>query len=292
MCRSDSLAKKNVPGHSMYAGLILGFILLLISCPSGVKAQGNLLITPRRVVFDGSRRVQELNLANTGQDTATYNVSIVQYRMKEDGSFEEISEPDPGQNFADKFIRFFPRTVTLGPNEAQVVKMQLTNTGKLVPGEYRSHVYFRAVPRQVALGEEDTTRDSTAVSVRLVPIFGITIPVIIRMGEPTTHVQLSNLKLETENDTINSLGLTFNRTGNMSVYGDLKVVHVSPTGLETQVGVVNGIAVYTPNEIRRFRMDLDKKAVVDYHSGSLVVTYSTQSDVKPEKYAESELKLQ
>ena len=292
MCKSDSLPKKNVPGHSLYVGLILGFILLLIICPTGVKAQGNLLITPRRVVFDGTKRVQELNLANTGQDTATYNVSIVQYRMKDDGSFEEISEPDPGQNFADKFIRFFPRTVTLGPNEAQVVKMQLSNTGKLVPGEYRSHVYFRAVPKQLALGEEDTTRDSTAVSVRLVPIFGITIPVIIRMGESTAQVQLSDLKLETENDTINRLGLTFNRTGNMSVYGDLKVVHVSPEGTKTQVGTVNGIAVYTPNEIRRFRMDLDKNAVVDYHSGSLVVTYSAQSDVKPERYAESELKLQ
>jgi P pilus assembly chaperone PapD len=275
------------------AGLVFAWLVFLsVIAISGVMAQGNLLITPRRVVFDGSKRVQELNLANTGQDTATYNVSIVQYRMKEDGSFEEISEPDTGQNFADKFIRFFPRTVTLGPNEAQVVKMQLTNPGKLVPGEYRSHVYFRAVPKQVALGEEDTTRDSTAVSVRLVPIFGITIPVIIRMGEPTTQVQLSDLKLETENDTINRLGLTFNRTGNMSVYGDLKVVHVSPTGLETQVGIVNGIAVYTPNEIRQFRMDLDKKAVVDYRSGSLVVTYSAQSDVKPEKYAESELKLQ
>ena len=292
MCKSGTSSKKNVSGHVVSAGLILGFILLSVICPSGVKAQGNLLITPRRVVFDGTKRVQELNLANTGQDTAKYNVSIIQYRMKEDGSFEEITQPDPGQNFADKNIRFFPRTVTLGPNEAQVVKMQVTNTDKLVPGEYRSHVYFRAVPKQVALGEEDKTRDSTAVSVKLVPIFGITIPVIIRLGESTTKVGLSDLKMEMVNDTINRLELTFNRTGNMSVYGDLKVMHVSPAGAETQVGVVNGIAVYTPNTQRRFRMDLDKKAVVNYRTGRLVVTYSAQSDTKPEKFAEAELKLQ
>ncbi len=292
MCKSEIVQQKHVQHKAKYIRLILScLVFLTVICPSGVKAQGNLLITPRRVVFDGTKRVQELNLANTGRDTAKYNVSIVEYRMKEDGSFEEITQPDPGQNFADKNIRFFPRTVTLGPNEAQVVKMQVTNTGKLAPGEYRSHVYFRAVPKQVALGEEDKTRDSTAVSVKLVPIFGITIPVIIRVGESTTKVSLSDLKLEMVNDTTNRLDVTFNRTGNMSVYGDLKVVHVSPTGKETQVGTVNGIAVYTPNAIRRFRMDLDKKAVVDYHSGSLVVTYSAQSDIKPEKFAEAELKL-
>ncbi|MFA5820282.1 MAG: hypothetical protein WC854_13525 [Bacteroidales bacterium] len=275
----------------IYFILVLGLMLISILTSPEVLAQGNLLITPRRVVFDGAKRVMELNLANTGQDTAKYNVSIIQYRMKEDGSFEEITQPDPGQNFADKNIRFFPRTVTLGPNEGQVVKMQVTNTDKLAPGEYRSHVYFRAEPKQVALGEKETQRDSTTVSVKLIPIFGITIPVIIRVGESTTKVSLSDLKMEMVNDTINRLEITFNRTGNMSVFGDLKVIHVSPAGFKKQVGMVNGIAVYTPNSVRRFRMDLDKKAKVDYHTGSLTVTYSAQSDTKPEKFAEAELKL-
>src|SRR5512133_2226295 len=123
---------------------LLGLMLVMLFTTREVRAQGNLLITPRRVVFEGQKKTQELNLANTGSDTAKYNVSIVQYRMKEDGSFEEITVPDPGQNFADKNIRFFPRTVTLAPNEAQVVKMQLTKSDQLLPGEYRSHVYFRA----------------------------------------------------------------------------------------------------------------------------------------------------
>ena len=291
MCKTGFSLKQYINHKSKKGFFVSGLLLLSIICTTGAMAQGNLLITPRRVVFDGARRVMELNLANTGQDTAKYNVSIIQYRMREDGSFEEITQPDPGQNFADKNIRFFPRTVTLGPNEAQVVKMQVTNTDKLTPGEYRSHVYFRAVPNQVALGEEEILRDSTAVSVKLVPIFGITIPVIIRLGESTTKMTLSDLKLAMVNDTTNRLEITFNRTGNMSVYGDLKVFYVSPSGMATLVGVVNGIAVYTPNTVRRFRMDLYKKVKVDYRTGSLMVTYSAQSDTKPEKFAEAELKL-
>jgi len=270
---------------------ILGLLLFTSICYSDGLAQGNLLITPRRVVFDGTRRVMELNLANTGQDSAKYNVSLIQYRMKEDGSFEEITVPDPGQNFADKNVRFFPRTVTLGPNEAQVVKMQVTNMDKLAPGEYRSHVYFRSVPKQVALGEEDANRDTTAVSVQLTPIFGITIPVIIRVGESTTKVTLSDLKLEVVNDTTNRLQMTFNRTGNMSIYGDLKVIHISPSGKDTPVGTVNGIAVYTPNPARKFLVDLDNDKHVNFHSGKLIVTFSSQSDTKPEKYTEAVLEL-
>ena len=254
-------------------------------------AQGNLLVTPRRVVFDGSRRVMELNLANTGQDTARYNISFIQYRMTTEGTFEEITEPDPGQFFADKHLRFFPRSVTLAPNEAQTVRMQVVGRENLAPGEYRSHVYFRAVPNEVALGEEDPNRDTTSVSVRLIPIFGITIPVIIRVGDSATEVYLSDLALEKGDNEALYLKMSFNRSGNMSVYGDLNVTHVAPNGTETRVGVVNGIAVYTPNTIRNFRIALDNQSGVDFSSGKLLITYTAQSDVRPETYATAQLEL-
>jgi len=266
-------------------------ILISIISSARVVAQGNLLITPRRVVFEGQKRTQDLNLANTGIDTAKYNVSIIQYRMREDGSFEEITTPDAGQNFADKNLRFFPRSVTLAPNEAQVVKMQVTRADQLSPGEYRSHIYFRAVPKQTALGTEEVKKDSTSIGVKLIPIFGITIPVIIRVGESTTKVNLSDVKLEIVNDTIARLQFAFNRSGNMSVYGDILVEHISPSTVITQVGTVRGIAVYTPNSVRRFQMELDKNAKVDYRSGNLKITYTSQSDTKTEKYAEAVLPL-
>jgi len=272
--------------------LIVLFGLIILPCitATSLMAQGNLLITPRRVVFEGNKKNEELNLANTGKDTATYNVSLVQYRMKEDGSFEEIKEPDPGQNFADKYIRFFPRIVTLAPNEAQVVKMQLFRTTGLPAGEYRSHFYFRAIPKQTALGAEEKPKDSTTLSVKLTPIFGITIPVIIRTGETSAKVTLSDLSFQMM-DTLPRLNLAFNRTGNISVYGDLVVNYVPTAGKATQVGTIRGIAVYTPNLVRRIKIDLTRVAGVDYHTGKLQVTYSAQAEAKKAKFAEAELIL-
>lgn len=270
---------------------IAALIFVIWITAGNIFAQGNLLITPRRVVFDGSKRVMELNLSNTGQDTAKYNVSLIQYRMNEDGSFTEITEPDPGQKFADKNIRFFPRTVTLGPNEGQAVKMQVTNVDKLEPGEYRSHVYFRSVPKQEALGAESSNIDSSTVSVQLIPIFGITIPVIIRVGEDDMKVAITDFKFETINDTTNRVDLVFNRSGRMSVYGDIRFFYIAPSGKEIQVGAVNGIAIYTPNLIRRFWMNLDNVKGVKFNEGKLKVIYTSQSDYKRVTYAESVIDL-
>jgi hypothetical protein len=275
-----------------FPGLIaVGFLIMTIE-GQPVKAQGNLLVTPKRVVLEGNKRSMDMNLSNTGGDTATYAISFVQIRMREDGGFEQITEPDPGQRFADRFLRYFPRQVTLGPNESQTVKVQLLRSNELTAGEYRSHFYFRAIPKEKPLGEkEKAVLDSTSFSVRLTPIFGISIPAIIRVGESTMKVTLSDLAFKYQNDTIPLFTFNFNRTGNMSVYGDIAVDYVSSDGKVTRVGIANGVAVYTPNTIRRFQMNLIKTPGIDYKSGRLKVSYSAPSDVKPAKYSEEELIL-
>lgn len=285
--------KLNVARYSKFLFSLAAIALFTIFDSLPATAQGNLLITPRRVVFEGSKRVAELNLANTGKDTAKYNVSIIQYRMTENGAFEEITEPDPGQLFADKFIRFYPRTVTLAPNESQSVKMQVVNSDKMTPGEYRSHVYFRAVPKQSALGEANNQADTAAVSVQLIPIFGITIPVIIRSGQLDMNVSITDLKLSPATDSTKILDLTFLRSGSMSVYGDIKIVHISSSGKQTPVSTVNGIAVYTPNTKRVFKVEINTKNLpVDLNSGTLRISLLSQSETRPEKYCEADLKLQ
>jgi hypothetical protein len=252
----------------------IGAVLLLqLIFPSGIAAQGNLLLMPRRIVFEGSKRYEEINLANTGKDTARYVISIMHVRMKEDGSFEEITEPGAGENFADKYIRFFPHSVTLGPDESQVVKIQLNRSNELIAGEYRSHIYFRAIPNAAPLGDKQPALDS-GISIKLVPVFGISIP-----------------SVEMAEDTIPVLNMTFLRKGNMSVYGDLSVDYISAQGKTISAGIIKGIAVYTPNPKRHFKLNLEQHPGIDYHSGKLHITYSTAAESKPAKLAEIDLVL-
>lgn len=249
------------------------FFILNPSCYS----QGDLMILPKRLVFDGSQRSQDINLANTGSDSATYAISIIQYKMTEDGNFEEITEPEDGQFFATDFLRYYPRRVTLPPNEAQTIRVQLTKTGNLSEGEYRSHIYFRAVEEQVALGQEETSEKENTISINIKAIFGISIPVIIRNGESTTSIELSDINLELEKENP-KLSIVINRSGNMSVYGDLTVIHVAENGTRTQVGAVKGISVYTPNEKRNFSFFLQNADTIDLQNGKLLISYSAEGN--------------
>jgi hypothetical protein len=269
---------------------IILFIFFSISLHLQLKAQGNINISPSRIVFEGQKKIMELILTNDGQDSAKYSISFVQIRMTEDGVFQNITNPDLGQNFADKYVRIYPRSVRMGPNKTQVVRLQLTNTDKLVTGEYRSHLYFKSLIPQKALTSSDIRKDSS-VLIDIQATFGITVPVIIRVGESTTKMNISDLKIETLTDGTHKLHLTLNRTGNMSVYGDISVMHIALNGKENKIGLIKGVAVYTPNNILRIITNLESNNSVDMKKGKLLVTYSSKSETRPEKFAESELVL-
>ena len=76
------------------------------------------------------------------------------------------------------------------------------------------------------------------------------------LENPLPKVTISDLGFEMVNDTIPRFSMVFNRSGNMSVFGDLSVDHISTQGKITRVGIANGVAVYTPNTKRRFQFNL------------------------------------
>ncbi len=272
---------------SFFLGTLLFFLL-----PFALSSycQGNLLITPKRVIFEGPKRTEEINLANIGKDTATYMISFLEYKMNDDGKFQPVSEDDSTQKYAYKNLRFFPRKVTLGPNEAQSVKIQVIKKNELLPGEYRSHLFFRAMENPRPLGEDEPEKKDSVISIHLTPLFGISIPIIIRSGETSSKVDITNASFKMEKDSLPVLKMTFNRSGNISSYGDITVDYISTEGKITQVGLVKGLAVYTPNIKRNISLALNKSNGVVFKTGKLHIIYSDQSP-RPVKIAEEEICL-
>lgn len=265
--------------------LLSFFAFLIIAIPQ-VSAQGDLMVLPKRLVFDGSNRSQEIHLANTGQDSAIYALSFINYRMTEYGAFEQVESPQEGQRFATDFLRYFPRRVSLGPSEAQTIRVQLNRIVDLEQGEYRSHMYFRAVEKQEALGLEDE-QASDGISINIKTVFGISIPIIIRHGDSTTEVSLSNSSLDLIGE-FPKITMTLNRSGNMSVYGDLKIQYESHTGNTIDLELIKGIAVYTPNSTRIFSVELHNHSGVNFKEGKLKITYTSESG---EELAMTEINL-
>jgi hypothetical protein len=269
-------------------------MILMVLCPGFAQllsAQGDLLVSPVRVIFEGNKQKEEISLVNVGNDSATYSVSFLQYRMTEDGNFEMIVKPEEGQMFADPYLRVFPRKVKLAPRESQVVRLQFRRKPDMLAGEYRSHLYFRAEKENKPLGFDSAKNDPKLMSVEITPVFGISIPVIIRTGEIFVATTLSNLKIEIQQDTIVNLKLSINRTGNISVYGDIVAEYVPETGKPMEIGQVRGVAVYTGTNKRNFSIRLINLKEVNLSTGKIKVRYTSPKDTPSLLYAEKELVL-
>lgn len=276
--------------NSMKKRILLPIISLIIISYSSF-AQGDLLISPRRVVFEGNKQKEELNLVNIGKDTAIYAISFVQYNMKEDGTFKPIEKPDSGQMFADPYLRVFPRRVTLAPREPQVIALQYRRIPNMQPGEYRSHLYFRSEKNTRPLGSANKGKDTAQLVIDLIPIYGMSIPVIIRSGSVNVTTVLNNLMLEANPDSTYSLKITINRSGNISSFGDLRVEFTPLKGKPYEVGRVNGIGVYTNLKKRNISIKLTKSPLMTFKNGKLKVQYQSVGLPKPVIYSEAELDL-
>ena len=219
------------------------------------------LVSPTRVVFTDLDRNAQITLVNHGPETGLYRLSITRMRMALDGRIVEIETAEPGEQFADTLVRFSPRQVELEPGTPQTVRLQFRLPPDLPPGEYRSHLLIRAVPRLEAPVAPDSAVGSE-VRILLTPIFGAAIPVIVRHGrtEATVAIEQATLVPAKAAGEPDQVAFELTRSGTRSVYGDITVSHQGQKGRRQVVARLKGVAVYTPNPRRRLEIPLQSPA--------------------------------
>lgn len=271
--------------------IVLAILITHMGFSLNILAQGSLMVSPSRVVFEGNKQKEQLSLLNMGLDTATYTISFVQRSMKEDGSFVTIEQPDSGEMFSDSYLRIFPRQVTLAPREPQVILVQYRRKADMKTGEYRSHLYFRSEQNYKPLGMGKSGKDTKLLNVQLIPIFGVSIPIIIRTGEVSVSATLSNLELMPLQGSTQNLRLTINRSGNISTYGDITVQYIPARGKPVLVSTVAGVGVYTNIQKRIMILKLETSTIKKFTTGKFKVQYTAKGNIKPFVYAEGELEI-
>jgi P pilus assembly chaperone PapD len=258
--------------------------------PQASPGLGDLQIAPTRVIFDARKRTAELSLTNIGTAKATYRVSLIRMEMSEDGAIREgSSERKAGEVAPEDLIRFSPREVTLGPREGQTVRLQVRKPAELAAGEYRVHLLFRAIPPTPEPNASAKERPK-GLSIKLTPVYGISIPLIIRQGETSAQATITQLSLDTK-EKVPSLRFRIDRSGNQSVYGDIKVVFVPKTGPQETLMEMNGVSVFVPNTFRRFSLPLNLKPGQSLTNGKLMVSYNLPEVDGGAKLAEGQLEI-
>lgn len=262
---------------TLFSRATLGCLALLAPLP----ALSDLMLYPTRVSLEANQRAAQVQLVNRGQKPESYRISVVNRRMTETGQIVAADTPEPSEQFAQEFIRYSPRQVTLQPGESQTVRISVRKPAGLAAGEYRSHLQFDRLPDAEGSAdlEQATKAEPGQVSIKLTALIGASIPVIVRHGENAASVMLDTLALERATPAAGAaegsplLSFHMNRSGNRSVYGNLTASYTPPGGRPVTVGQVNGVAVYVPNALRTAKLPLRLPEGLALQGGVITLRY-------------------
>jgi len=242
--------------------------LLALSVPAEAGV-GDLLVAPTRIVLDG-RKGAEVILNNIGEEPATYRISIEFRRMTEDGSLVDVAEPTAEDKAAEDMIVYAPRRVTLVPHQPQSIRIAARAPQGLPDGEYRVHMLFRAIPPANPVVPASASTDGTThgLHFQLIPVYGVTIPVIVRLGNLEAKAAIANVRLDkTSGKPVVDLDLS--RSGTRSTFGEVRVLK---PGIKNPIAIQRAVAVYKEIGVRHLSVPVDESFQGD-PAGPVTVQY-------------------
>jgi P pilus assembly chaperone PapD len=259
--------------------------LLLIIVPNTSYSQA-IVLNPNRIVFEGKDRKAQLTVNNPSDEEQTYRIQVLKKRMLENGKIVDLDEPLEDEKFANKLIRYSPRTFTVPPKSSQVVRVSLRKPKDLEEGEYRSHMRVGVVPK----AKPPSINSDDKVSINIQVNYGITIPLIVRHGDLDYKVSIGDTSVSKDEKGGYVLNTEFNREGSSSVYGDISILHKNSAGDTNVLKFLPGISVFYPTPKRTFSLPLTIPENVDISSGSILVKYVPRDKGK-ELFAQKEISL-
>ena len=236
------------------AGLALIGLSALMSAAAPAAAQGDLLVAPTRIILD-NRRGAEVILSNIGAEEATYRIGLELRRMQPDGRLVPVSKDEANsfEQAALGMLRYAPRRITLPPGQPQSVRLAARPAADLPDGEYRVHMSFKAIPKPRSATAP--AEASEGVSIQLIPIYGVTIPIIVRHGRLQSAVVINQpLIIETQDGP--ALAMTLDRSGAASTYGEIAI---TPKGASEPAIGTRGVAIYTDIDTRQLNILLTRE---------------------------------
>lgn len=218
-------------------------------------AAANINITPRRIIFDPSKRTEAVYVFNQGTTPVTVDVALVDNAMLPSGEIVPLSRlADRGAEAigakvrsAKPFVLAAPSRLILPPGQGKTVRVRATLADSGAPAEYRTHLTVTTVPPADSglTAEQAAAAEKGELVLRIQSVFGISIPLIVRGGTPDATGSIGAITPAATRDGP-ALSVTLQRKGTTSLYGNLEL-----RSAKEVVGVARGIAVYPEADERQ-----------------------------------------
>ncbi len=175
------------------------------------QGRANLNISPKRVTFDRSHRSGSIYIFNQGDAAATFDISLVDRVMLPDGQILALADALANPltkavaervKSARDLLQLSPKRVTLNPGQGQTIRLRVAGApDDPAVAELRSHLTIVTIPPR----ESGTTAEAAAANTApgelrftINALFGLSVPAIVRLGDPDVKAGLQNASLTFE----------------------------------------------------------------------------------------------
>jgi len=197
--------------------------------PAALAAQG-VMIAPHVLFIDHRTRSGALTLYNPGTEPVEISIAtIFGYPVTDSsGAFQlqTVDHPDSTQPSAAAWIQAYPRRLTLGPQQKQIIRLLGKPPATLTDGEYWARLVVTAKGGAVPVSG---MADSGQIEVGLTLEVRTILPVLYRKGSVSTGVTLTDLHAAAKGDSL-ELRIHLVRRGNAAFVGTLRAVLVDSSG--------------------------------------------------------------
>lgn len=203
---------------------------LMLAAPAGDLVAQGVMVAPKAVFMSAGGGSGVVTLLNPGTDPVEVSVSIFYGYTATDSTGElrlvTIDHPDSTQPSAAGWLQAFPRRLTLGPRDQQVVRLLATPPAGLPDGEYWARLGFTAKAGELPVsGVSDSANIKVGLTLQIQQVIGLH----FRKGPVHSGIALSLVEAARQGDSV-VVRARLERQGNAAYLGTVHLAVVSSRG--------------------------------------------------------------
>lgn len=256
--------------------LLLCVLFAMVFNISAVKAEAVLFFSPTRVEIEGGKPVQEIRVTNMSDIARSYNLSLQNLVMNEDG----VTVPVDTFDFsAKRMLRFVPRQFDIQPGKKQVIRIMARFPEGTEAGEYHAHLEFlENITRRIELNKDASPENQARARAQVA--YAAAIPVIIGNGDIKTDVSMDQVKIVPHAQTQKrALSMDLHRSGNGQGNIFLEADYIGPDGQVKKAAVRRSVYVYRELSVRHHTFLLELLDEADVQKGGQIKVKLYNRDV-------------
>ncbi len=208
-------------------------------------------LDPLRLEFTEGKNSSHVKIINSSNESLSYKISTYALRMQKDGVLVRPEKLTKREALAKGMVNFSPRITTVPAGKTQIVRVAVRRPPGLPSGDYFTYLNVSPIKTKTSEDAPKKSNESIAINMNI----GLSIPVIVTVGEYAPHVTLQSVQKAYDRRGRKIFRMTLKRAGQFNSYNAISV-YGRINGKEKLIAHNKRIVTYVPVKEREVQVPL------------------------------------